>query len=207
MDHSSAYGNYFFPYNAQPQRFDLFCEPFFEHSLQQPPPCFQPYGEQPSWPMQQQLPHSYWDQYAEPEQENFQSVQPWQDQFCDQLQQGMPSSELQGLTTQLAQLVAAVNKLTWKAEEENDATIKETPLEAPAFIESHTFESLTTSAIASSTPQCYQDADQLWQTQFHESEQQVAYTSDCMAYMWKVAAKFARNDSDEVVSEKILQQS
>ncbi|KOM56711.1 hypothetical protein LR48_Vigan10g260300 [Vigna angularis] len=32
------------------------------------------------------------------------SQQPWQDQLCDQLQQGNPASELQGMTNQVAQL-------------------------------------------------------------------------------------------------------
>ncbi|KOM27720.1 hypothetical protein LR48_Vigan454s000900 [Vigna angularis] len=101
MDHSSAYGNRLFPYNAQPQSFDLLCEPFIEHPLRQPPPYFQSICEQPPWLMQQQLPHLYWDQCAEPEQENFQAEQSWQPQFCDQ-QQGILASKLQGLTTQVA---------------------------------------------------------------------------------------------------------
>ncbi|XP_022640853.1 uncharacterized protein LOC111242348 [Vigna radiata var. radiata] len=45
---------------------------------QQQPLCFGAYVEQESWLMQQQLPHLYWDQYAEPEQENFPSEKPWQ---------------------------------------------------------------------------------------------------------------------------------
>ncbi|WVZ12003.1 hypothetical protein V8G54_016533, partial [Vigna mungo] len=120
MDHSSAYGNFSFPYYAQPPRFDMFYEPIREVSMQpanqafqqQPPPCFQAYGEQQSWPMQQQLPHLYWEQHGEQEHEEFQTEQAWQPTFCDQWQQGIPTSELQGLTTQVAQLVAAVNKLT-----------------------------------------------------------------------------------------------
>ncbi|WVZ17801.1 hypothetical protein V8G54_010783 [Vigna mungo] len=120
MDHSSAYGNHFFPYNAQPPQFNLLCEPFSEHSLQQPPHCFQPYCEQPTC------------QYDAPEQKEFQTVQPWQPTFCNQWQQGNPASDLQGLTTQVAQLVAVVNKLTRRAEEEKGATVTEAPLTVAA---------------------------------------------------------------------------
>ncbi|KOM25205.1 hypothetical protein LR48_Vigan54s000200 [Vigna angularis] len=89
MNYYSAYDNCSLPYNAQPPRFVLFCERIPEEFLQpvnqifqqQPPLCFQPYGEQQPWVMQQQLPHSYWHQYAEPKLEDFQSKQPWQDQF------------------------------------------------------------------------------------------------------------------------------
>ncbi|WVZ01389.1 hypothetical protein V8G54_027458, partial [Vigna mungo] len=120
MDHCSAYSNFSFPYNAQPPRFDMFYEPISEDILQpvnqafqqQPSAYNQPYHEQPPWPMQQQLPHVYWNQYAEPEHEEFQTEQAWQPTFCDQWQQGIPTYELEGLTTQVAQLVAAVNKLT-----------------------------------------------------------------------------------------------
>ncbi|KOM34709.1 hypothetical protein LR48_Vigan02g085900 [Vigna angularis] len=110
MNYYSAYDNCSLPYNAQPPRFVLFCEPIPEEFLQpvnqifqqQPPLCFQPYGEQQPWVMQQQLPHSYWHQYAEPKLEDFQSEQPWQDQFCDQ-QQGIPASEFQRMTNQFYQ--------------------------------------------------------------------------------------------------------
>ncbi|WVY92079.1 hypothetical protein V8G54_037593 [Vigna mungo] len=100
MDHSFAYGNHFFPYNAQPPQFNLFCEPFSEHSLQQPPPCFQPYCEQPP------------NQYDELKQEELQSVQPWQPQFSDQWQQRIVASDFQEMTTQVAQMVAAI--INWQ---------------------------------------------------------------------------------------------
>ncbi|XP_052724888.1 uncharacterized protein LOC128194125 [Vigna angularis] len=215
MDHSSAYGNFSFPYNAQPPRFDMFYEPIPEVFMQpanqafqqQPPHCFQPYHEQPPLQVQQQLPHVYWDQYAEPEQENFlseqpwqpsffhydapeqeefQSVQPWQDPLCDQ-QQGIPASELQGMTNQVAELVSAINKLTGRAKEEEGT---------PVAIEFQGFESQITSGIVSCTPQFYQDADQPWQPQFGESEQQDVYSPDCMAHMWKVATQLARESNE-----------
>ncbi|WVZ22548.1 hypothetical protein V8G54_001092 [Vigna mungo] len=145
MSYYSAYDNCSFPYNAQPQRFDLFCEPFSEHSLQQPPSYFQPYYEQPPW-----------NHYDASEQEEFQSVHPWQTQFCDQRQERIPTSEIQGMTTQVAQLIVVVNYLTWKAKEENEAT----PLGALVAIEFQCFESQITSATASSTSQFYKDADQ-----------------------------------------------
>ncbi|XP_052725678.1 uncharacterized protein LOC128194330 isoform X3 [Vigna angularis] len=173
MDHSSAYGNFSFPYNAQPPRFDMFYEPIPEVFMQpanqafqqQPPHCFQPYHEQPPLQVQQQLPHVYWDQYAEPEQENFlseqpwqpsffhydapeqeefQSVQPWQDPLCDQ-QQGIPASELQGLTTQVVQLAAAVNKLIERVEGEKEASTNEAPLMVAAAAEFQEIECPTTS--------------------------------------------------------------
>ncbi|WVZ25785.1 hypothetical protein V8G54_004329, partial [Vigna mungo] len=175
-----------------------FCEPFSEHSLQQPPPCFQPYFEQPPWPVQQELFH--WDQYAEPEQENYHSLQPWQDQICDQLQQGNPTSELQGMTNQVAQLVAIVHKLTGRSEEEDDTL---------AAIEFQGFESQITSATTSSTLQFYQDADQPWQPQFHESEQQDAYSIDLESksaiLVNEVECKLLGDNFDEVVGELITQ--
>ncbi|KOM25185.1 hypothetical protein LR48_Vigan50s010500 [Vigna angularis] len=125
MNYSFAYDNGSVPYNAHPPLFNLFYESFPENSLQQK-----------SWHVQQQLPHLYWDQYAAPEQENYQSLQPLQDQFFDQWQQGIPSSKLQGLTNQVAELVAPVNKLTGRAEEEKEAATNEAPLmvaAAPKF--------------------------------------------------------------------------
>ncbi|WVZ22802.1 hypothetical protein V8G54_001346 [Vigna mungo] len=187
MNYYSAYDNCSLPYNAQPPTFDMFYEPFPEVFMQptnlafqqQPPPCFQPYCEQPPWLVQQEL--SHWDQYAEPEQENYQSLQPWQDQLCDKLQQGNSASELQGMTNQVAGLVSVVHKLTGRAAEST-----------PATIEFQGFESQITSATASSTSQFYQDAYQPWQPQFGESEQQDTYSSDCMAHMWRVAAQLAK---------------
>ncbi|KOM25624.1 hypothetical protein LR48_Vigan125s001400 [Vigna angularis] len=101
---------------------------------QQPPLCFQPYSEQQPWHMQQQLPDSYWHQYAEPELDEFQSVQPWQDQLCDQ-QQGIAASNFQEMTTQVSQIVVAINQLTRKAKEEKEATINEVPLGAASTME------------------------------------------------------------------------
>ncbi|WVZ20287.1 hypothetical protein V8G54_007609 [Vigna mungo] len=113
MDHSFAYGNNFFPYNAQSQRFDLFCElvpkefmqPIKQDFQQQPPPCFLPYA-----------------------------------------------SELQGLTTQVAQLIAGVSKLTGKAEEEKGAVTNEAPLMVAAALEFQEIKCPTTSTTIYSNP-------------------------------------------------------
>ncbi|WVZ06617.1 hypothetical protein V8G54_019963 [Vigna mungo] len=193
MNYYSEYDNCSFPYNAQPPTFDMFYEPIPEVFMlpanlafqMQPPPYFQPYCEQPPWLVQQEL--SHWDQYAEPEQENYQSLQPWQDQLSDKLQQGNSASELQGMTNQVAGLVSVVHKLTRRAAEEEST---------PATIEFQGFESQITSATASSTSQFYQDADQPWQPQFHEPEQHDAYSPDSMAYMWKVAAQLAKESNE-----------
>lgn len=166
-------------------------QPINQDFQQQPPPCFQPYFEPPPWPVQQQLFH--WDQYAKPEQENYQSLQPWQDQLCDQLQQGNPASELQGMTNQVAQLVAVVHKLTGRSEDEDDT---------PAAIEFQGFESQITSATTSSTLQFYQDADQPLRPQFHESEQQNANStnpeSKSAILVNEVECKLPGENSDEL---------
>ncbi|WVZ20942.1 hypothetical protein V8G54_008264 [Vigna mungo] len=101
MDHASAYGNFSFPYNAQPPRFDMFYEPISEDILQP---------------------------------------------------QGNPTSDLQGLTTQVTQLVANVNKLTRKVEEEKEAATNEAPLIASAALEFQEIKCPTTSAIVYSNP-------------------------------------------------------
>ncbi|WVZ00893.1 hypothetical protein V8G54_026962 [Vigna mungo] len=133
MNYSPTFDNCSFPYNAQPPQFNLFCEHFSECALQQTPPCFRAYGEQQSWPMQQQLPHLYWDQYAEPEQENFQSEQPWQPTFCDQWQQEIPTFEIQGLTTQ------------GKLKRRKELSITEAPLTVAAATKFQEIECPTTS--------------------------------------------------------------
>ncbi|BAU03259.1 uncharacterized protein HKW66_Vig0154930 [Vigna angularis] len=206
MDHSSAYGNFSFPYNAQPPRFDMFYEPIPEVFMQpanqafqqQPPHCFQPYHEQPPLQVQQQLPHVYWDQYAEPEQENFlseqpwqpsffhydapeqeefQSVQPWQDPLCDQ-QQGIPASELQGLTTQVVQLAAAVNKLIERVEGEKEASTNEAPLMVAAAAEFQEIECPTTSVTVYSNPSFIDSHSTL---NFDDDNSNSLMSDDCMS--------------------------
>ncbi|XP_022636817.1 uncharacterized protein LOC111241684 isoform X2 [Vigna radiata var. radiata] len=74
-------------------------------------------------------------QYEEPKQEEFQSVQPWKPQFCNQWQQGIASSDFQEMTSQVAQMVAAINQLARKTEEEKEATVNEAPLGAASALE------------------------------------------------------------------------
>ncbi|WVY91873.1 hypothetical protein V8G54_037387 [Vigna mungo] len=175
MDHSSAYGNFPFPYNSQPQRFDFFCEPFCEHSLQQPPLCCQPNREQPPWLVQQEL--SHWNQYDELEEEEFQTEQSWQPTFCNQWQQGIPASEIQGLTTQVAQLVAAINKLTRKAEEEKGAAINEAPLMVVAAPEFQEIKCPTTSVTAYCNPSFIDSHSAL---NFDDDDADSLMSDDCM---------------------------
>ncbi|XP_052732458.1 uncharacterized protein LOC128196250 [Vigna angularis] len=160
MNYYSGYDNCSLPCNAQPPRFDLFYEPIPENSMQpanqafqqQPPSYFQPYGEQSPWHVQQEMPHLYWDQCVEPKQEEIHSEQPWQPQFCDQWQQGIPAYELQGLTNQVAELVAVVNKLTGRAEEEKEAATNEASVMVAATPEFQVIKCPTTSVTVYANP-------------------------------------------------------
>ncbi|WVY94429.1 hypothetical protein V8G54_033517 [Vigna mungo] len=66
--------------------------------------------------------------------------------------QGIPLSELQGLTTQVVQLVVVVNKLIGRAEEEKGAAINQAPLMVAATLEFQEIKCPTTSVIVYSNP-------------------------------------------------------
>ncbi|KOM25836.1 hypothetical protein LR48_Vigan197s000500 [Vigna angularis] len=156
MDHSSAYGNFSFPYNAQPPRFDMFYEPIPEVFMQpanqafqqQPPHCFQPYHEQPPLQVQQQLPH------------------------------GIPASELQGLTTQVVQLAAAVNKLIERVEGEKEASTNEAPLMVAAATEFQEIKCPTTSVTVYSNPSFIDSHSTL---NFEDDNSNSLMSDDCMS--------------------------
>ncbi|KOM25575.1 hypothetical protein LR48_Vigan118s002500 [Vigna angularis] len=141
MSYYSPYDNFSFPYNAQPQGFDPFYESFLENFMQQPPPYFHPICEQQPW-----------NQYEEPKQEDFQSLQPWQDQFCDQAQQDLPSTDFQEMTNQVAQLVSTIKKLTRRAEEEKGVETNGAPLMVAAAPEFQVIKCPTTSVIVYTNP-------------------------------------------------------
>ncbi|WVY90079.1 hypothetical protein V8G54_035593 [Vigna mungo] len=65
---------------------------------------------------------------------------------------GIPASEIQGLTTQVAQLVAAVNKLTGKVEKEKGAATNEAPLIASVAPDFQVTKCPTTSVTVYSNP-------------------------------------------------------